>query len=602
MLGTIYRTDDEKLNWFLEAAAAGRLQLPDFQRDWVWDDSHIRSLLASISLSYPVGTVMMLETGGEAEFKQRTLDGAPSPKRDAEWLILDGQQRLTALLQSLLSDEPVETRNQGRRGKKIKRWYYIDMQDALNKDMDRAEAVLSVPEDKLVKTKGTITADYSTPEKEYEAMVFPLSKTFSASTWGRGYVDYWRSKGIDIVEKRWDTWEEFNKNIVKAFEDYKISLIELAKETPGEAVCQVFEKVNSTGVTLNVFELLTAMFAAKGFDLRDDWKDRRKRLAEYRVLKSVSSTAFLQAVTLLATWERQAIGCKRADMLRLTLDEYKQWAEPLMAGFRRAAFFLQSEHVFDAKFLPYGSQLIPLAAIQTVLEKDEMTDGERIKLAQWYWCGVFGELYGGTPATRFTHDLPEVVEWMRDGETIPQTVNRALFRHDRLLSLNDLGQAAYKGMYSLILREGARDWRTGNKIADYDQFEKAVHGHHIFPRAWCEQNNVDEERRESIVNRTPISAKTNQMIGRQAPSEYTVKIQSEDQAITKDQLNSHLRSHCIDPDLLRRDEFEDFFMTRYAEMISRIEKAMGKRVVDIPEDDDEVVDEEPPQMIPDEDE
>lgn len=603
MLGTIYRTDDGELEEYLKAAAVGRLQLPDFQRDWLWDDSHIRSLLASISLSYPVGAVMMLETGGETHFEPRPLKGVPQPSRKADWLILDGQQRLTALFQSLLSDKPVETRNQGRQGKKIERWYYIDMRKALNQDVDREEAVLSIPKNKLVKSKGTITADYSTSEKEYEAMVFPLSKIFSASTWERGYVDFWRSKGLDIVEEKWDTWQEFNKNIVNKFTNYKISLIELGKETPGEAVCQVFEKVNSMGMTLNVFELLTAMFAAKGFDLQKDWRDRRERLDEYRALDNLSNTDFLQAVTLLATWERrgQAIGCKRADMLRITLEEYQKWANLLMEGFERAAFFLQSEYVFDAQFLPYGSQLIPLAAIRTVLDKDELTEGEKVKLAQWYWCGVFGELYGRSIESRFARDLPEVVEWVRGGGTVPQTVNTALFQHGRLLSLRSLRSAAYKGVYSLILRKGAHDWRTGDKIADYYQFEKTVHGHHIFPRAWCEKNNVDEDRRESIVNRTPVSAKTNQMIGKKAPSEYLVDIE-EEANITEDQINNHLQSHCIDPDHLRRDDFDEFFKARQAEMIDWIQKAMGKKVVDIPEDDDEVVDEEPPRMIVKQDE
>ncbi|WP_371356027.1 DUF262 domain-containing protein [Salmonella enterica] len=41
----------------------GRVQLPDFQRGWVWDDEHVRSLLVSIARSFPVGAVMLLETG-----------------------------------------------------------------------------------------------------------------------------------------------------------------------------------------------------------------------------------------------------------------------------------------------------------------------------------------------------------------------------------------------------------------------------------------------------------------------------------------------------------------------------------------------------------
>ena len=124
---TTYGIEKESLDALLSEAADGSTQLPDFQRGWVWDDEHVRSLLASISLGYPIGAVMMLRAGGgTVRFKQRPLEGAPTPRdREAERLILDGQQRLTSLFQSLRLDRPVLTRDQ--RGRTIKRWYYIDM-------------------------------------------------------------------------------------------------------------------------------------------------------------------------------------------------------------------------------------------------------------------------------------------------------------------------------------------------------------------------------------------------------------------------------------------------------------------------------------------
>lgn len=57
----------------------GKIQLPDFQRGWVWDDQHIRSLLVSIARSFPVGAVMLLETGGEAKFQVRPVEGVSLP-------------------------------------------------------------------------------------------------------------------------------------------------------------------------------------------------------------------------------------------------------------------------------------------------------------------------------------------------------------------------------------------------------------------------------------------------------------------------------------------------------------------------------------------
>src|SRR5271157_4028533 len=97
----------------LQSVKQGKTQLPDFQRGWVWDDEHIRSLLASVSLSYPIGAVMMLETGGAGvRFKPRLVEGVVLPSKvEAERLILDGQQRLTSLYRSLCAAEPVNTKD-----------------------------------------------------------------------------------------------------------------------------------------------------------------------------------------------------------------------------------------------------------------------------------------------------------------------------------------------------------------------------------------------------------------------------------------------------------------------------------------------------------
>src|SRR5205085_5872886 len=110
---TTFDTTPEALGDLLRSVQNGRTQLPDFQRGWVWDDAHIRSLLASVSLSYPVGAIMMLQTGGnDVRFKPRSVEGvslvnAPFPER----LILDGQQRLTSLFLSLYANRPVETKD-----------------------------------------------------------------------------------------------------------------------------------------------------------------------------------------------------------------------------------------------------------------------------------------------------------------------------------------------------------------------------------------------------------------------------------------------------------------------------------------------------------
>ena len=96
---TTFSRDKESLFDLMRVVRDGNTQLPDFQRGWIWDDDHIKSLLASISLSYPIGAVMLLQGGNpDVRFKPRLVEGVKlDDSPDPERLILDGQQRLTSL-------------------------------------------------------------------------------------------------------------------------------------------------------------------------------------------------------------------------------------------------------------------------------------------------------------------------------------------------------------------------------------------------------------------------------------------------------------------------------------------------------------------------
>src|SRR5712671_4103801 len=104
MAGSTFKTNPYDLHELLQHCDRGMLQLPDFQRSWVWDEDRIKSLIASVSRAFPIGALMTLETGGEVDFKPRTIEGAPASAHDAkpQSLLLDGQQRMTSLYQVAL--------------------------------------------------------------------------------------------------------------------------------------------------------------------------------------------------------------------------------------------------------------------------------------------------------------------------------------------------------------------------------------------------------------------------------------------------------------------------------------------------------------------
>src|SRR6266446_50524 len=326
MIGASFDSTKTPLLDLLARADSGKLQLPDFQRGWVWDDERIRSLLASVSVSFPIGAVMLLETGGQhVRFKPRPLTGTHERLRQIapETLILDGQQRLTSLYQALMSSMAAETKD--AKGKPIRRWYYIEMRKAAVEGDDREDAVLSIPEDKLVKTfGGEIALDVTTSAKEYKADLFPVNRIFNSADWRQAYSEHW-----NFDRDRMRLFNEFERDVIKRFEQYQVPVIELKKETPKEAVCLVFERVNTGGVALNVFELLTASFAADDFQVRDDWNAREQRLkGQHPVLRNLQNDDFLQAISLLVTQTRRrdgltagvaadnapGISCKRKDI------------------------------------------------------------------------------------------------------------------------------------------------------------------------------------------------------------------------------------------------------------------------------------------------
>ena len=626
----MFTATTRSLKTLLNEVASGKIQLPDFQRGWVWGDDRIRGLLASISRSFPVGAVMTLSSGGDINFKTRLIEGVgengvATAVGSPDSFLLDGQQRLTSLYQALLHPGPVVTEDS--RGEEVKRWYYIDMLKAMDSGTDREEAIISVPEDKkITRHFGRETVlDLSTLELEYQNHMIPTEQLFKGTRWILSYNKAWVNNGEHPSGDLAAFIENFEESVLNAFNEYVLPVINLEKGTSKEAVCTVFEKVNTGGITLTVFELATASFAADAggehFSLREDWDERRNRLNEKvnilqgrsGVLRGVEGDHFLQVVALLTTQERRrkalrenkesnqppAISCSRRAILELHLNDYKRWADKVEEGFIAAANFLNSQYVFTRWDVPYNTQLVPLAALYVELDKELEPANARARLEWWYWSGIFGEAYGSNTETQYALDLQEVAAYVR-GENEPRLMTEANFVPERLLSLRTRNSAAYKGLYALQMKSGAADWRTGKTLDMSVWHNENIDIHHIFPVYWCENNDDPSDKNsrvpaslyQSVINKTPIDARTNRIIGGNAPSVYLPRLLKALQPeITREIFDGLLKSHWINPNCLwadtlpegggsaKGDDFAKFFVERGEEMLTLILKAMGKPLV-----------------------
>ena len=276
------------------------------------------------------------------------------------------------------------------------------------------------------------------------------------------------------------------------------------------------------------------------------------------------------------------ISCKRKEILKLEIADWQEWADRVEAGFVRAARFLYGQRIFNARDLPYRTQLVPLAAIYADLGAASETEGARQKIARWYWCGVLGELYGGATESRFARDLPEVVALVRGEPAEPITIQESSFQANRLLTLRTRNSSAYKGLYALLMRDGARDFRTGEPIEAQTFFDDKIDIHHIFPQNWCGKARLKAGTYDSVINKTALSARTNRQIGGRAPSQYLSRIER-GAGVQTAQMDEILRSHCIAPEHMRADRFWQFYAARAESLLRRIEAATGKNITREPD-------------------
>ena len=583
-----FDTTKKPLADLLSDIKVGKIQLPDFQRGWVWDDNRIKGLIASVIKSFPISVVTLLETGENTSFKTKPVEGVMlSGNIKPEYLILDGQQRLTSLYQTIVSNNVVRTRDS--KGYEIKRWYYIDMQKALNPDLDLEEAIFSINETKIATRNlgREIICDLSTQEKEFEQMMFPVCMIDEFSEWRWRFEEYW-----NYNTEKLKFLSQFERYVINNYSHYSVPVIVMKKENSKEAVCQVFEKVNTGGVSLTVFELLTATYAASGFDLKKDWEEIRLLFNEHKVLRNTSNTDLIQAITLLSTYKKKmaamkcstesdklpAVSAKRKSMLELKVEDYKNSRGEIVSGFIKAAKILIENHIYSARDLPYTSQLIPMSAIIAVLDKEIESAGNINKLMRWFWCGVFGELYGSANETRYALDIQQVVGWILNDEKEPQTIYDAVFSPSRLQTLRTRNSAAYKGIFALLMDENTKDWLSGKGINMMTYFQESIDIHHIFPQYWCRKNNIPKSDYDTIINKTPLSKGTNIFVGGEAPSKYLVRLEKRAK-VSSEEIDNLLRTHIINPEVMRSDDFYAFINDRKEAIFKLIETATGKPII-----------------------
>ncbi len=552
----------ESLKFFLQMIHNREMALPDFQRDFVWDPFATEELIESIINNFPAGSLLRIKNGTQLLFQPRAVQGAPPLIKDAKpsYLILDGQQRLTSLYQAFYGVGEQK--------------YYIDL-SGLEKGKDLEDCVFYMRTDDG-------DAEFGTIAQQAEKLVFPLGNVFSDGGFSGWMNKVLKERCKDIAEmldlqKR---LSELSENWIRPIEEYEFPMVTLNEETSGSAVCTIFETLNRTGVKLSVFDLLTARFWAQDLNLRRLWEQAR---VDAPVIEDFEIDPYyvLQIVGLLEPGtdkegHPRAPSIKRSAILEMAVEQPRKGWSTAIAGLSAILGILRDEcGVLIPGLIPYTTILIPMAAVWASQEGVKGADigANRIKLLRWFWCSVFGQQYENAPNSQAEKDFGELKAWMGGGHESESVASFSL-ESLKLRNVRPKQRAVYRGAMALILQNGALDFHkrgaiTSQLIADK---KNPVDDHHIFPRAFLDEQGVAPALRDCILNRTYIDRATNHRLSRRAPSDYFSEIRQKHGAQDTDDLfRTHLLPIGNDSPLLK-DDFEGFLTMREKLLMDLIQK------------------------------
>lgn len=577
-----FTTPSYSLKDLFARAERGELQLPDFQREYIWDVDRIRTLVTSVLRGYPIGSFLALDTRNTPmRFRPRPLEGlnSPVPHTQPGLLLLDGQQRLTSLYHALTGDGAIKTVD--FLGRTIHRKFFVDVRAAVAADPMPVEAVFAVDEHGRIRSHfgPDIPEGITTRADMLKHGVIPVSLLM------------WKEGNDLLVDMAADSDDKAMRDAVKLFQNevlrwlpaYDVPVIRIDRDTSQIGVGQIFAHANSAGVQMDVFELLTAMFATQdpNFVLAEHFSGVEQQLRAHPALDDIGRIEFLRAMSLLLTSrEGHAVG-HRGDILNISLDEYKSHAAELTQAFIQAAEFLANRCILSVDQVPYTSQIVPLATILARLaEQPEWIEcqASRDRLNRWFWSGVFGELYGAhAPTIRAGLDVAQVTPWVRgETEQEPRTVSDACFAESRLLSATS-ESGVYRGLYALLMARGALDWRTGKPFNRETFAELKPSFITVFPPSFCDEIGADPIVAQSVLNRTPMGKRTEVLIENNPPKRYIPRLQSKS-LMDDAEFDAVLEAHEVNPTYLLNSDWSAFIADRRERFVGIIEYALDKKV------------------------
>lgn len=583
------RPDSIKLRKILADINAGAVKIPEFQRDFRWEIGDITELVVSIMRGFPVGVLLLWDVRESKEkLCERLVEGVnPLYKSNKTvYLILDGQQRLTSLYQLFYCD--YVTLRGGR-----KRRFFINLEKLRSQDFDNCIEYYSEKEVKrqnLDNIKNQVTRH-----------LLPFNVLVSDNKlreWRTEYVKaqlFLQKESNDLMnlpERLSAMMNQFDMEFLGEGKplnnllDYFFHYVELPSDLSLEAVATIFEKLNTTGQPLNIFEILTAKFYNK-INLRGIWdetKDNHSMIKTFTKDEKDTSLAILIMKSILLRKsiddpKMATLECKRKNLLEdLEVSDIENYWNQISTSFDKCLNILSNDYGSPSiDYLPYSTMLSPMSVIIDFIEK-ELNISQKgtaySKLRSWYWASVLSGRYDSATDTKSKEDVVKVIEWIK-GKEAPEVLKE--FDAKNINFEEIVKGASYKGLLSILIMEGCADFVTREQVSTLIKTNpSSVDVHHVFPIKFLERHygtkSAQVKKADAILNKVIIRSDTNRnFIKDDAPSTYLDGIRKINPLIDED-----VKKHLLPLNSMVKNDFDSFMNEREEMFIQKIQELVRR--------------------------
>ena len=533
----------------------GTIALTDFQRSRVWEPARTATFLKAVLLNQPTGTVLLVETG--SGFVGRQILDNDADISDAKSLILDGQQRLTSLWQSLMA-----------RGDTL---YYINVRSLIDFDF-RIMDVKHRPRER----------GYESYREECEENLIPVRLLYDPPDHDSSnptHLEEWCDGVIPGDSQRSSQLRRYiNQRFKVPLARYKLWHARFEQIGVDEAVT-IFIETNSSSVRVTPFDLAVA----RAVQLDSDFKLRARIRRLYGVHSGVQyyfSDDDQRWISQIGDYLLK-IACLKVGSsgmppkhsnykhaVRYLFGDMTKNADRVEGDFISSLQFLEENGVPNLDVLPRVPPVYVIAALQEQLQT--ISQGDKAKairlVTEYLWRSFLSDRYENQANDRLYADyqcLLRDIQRIKAGE-VPKK-DAPVFGSDHELSEDGL-KAANKSrspvgnaLIALSLRgDGAVDWVTGERMTP-ERVRKLVRDrkidrHHVFTRRSLIRGGLskDDERINHPFNIVLIQKLSNIALGSKEPVEYLEKLKQVDPQLTVRELKDRIESHLLSYDQVTR--------------------------------------------------